>query len=226
MNEEPVRLEPTRGQQVPTSPAERVVVGFGALALLSGVVIALGNVLGDESETRAAASARPEAAASRAARPSTTPRPLREFWLQPGAPEPVTKPTDPYPYWGWIRPAVDLVIRQGPQADAPEVGILPAGEPAIAEEFPDHGGSAGWLHIVAPQPGGWVATVTADGEVVERLTSPAVTVSGDVSGVVAGAEGFSAYGWSPGLSDRPQPRFVAASADGLSWEQSDAPSSA
>jgi len=230
MIREPIRLEPTEGERLPASPGERAAVGMAALALVAGLAIALGNVFGGDGETSTAVStpaaeAAPDAKPS--ARPTRSPRPLREFWLQPGTPEAVTEPAPgtgaAYPFWGWIRPRVDLVIRHDPEPRAPEWGVLPAGELALAEEYPESIGDGGWLHVVGPQTQGWVATIDASGQLVERFTSPAVPLSGDVWGVAAGEEGFVAYGWSAGRSDQNLPPLIAASANGVSWEASDAP---
>lgn len=222
MTEEPIRLEPTEGQQVPVSSAERMAALLAALALVSGGVIALGNAFRGDGETGAASS--PSEAASRRAEETPTqtrsPRPLREFWLQPGAPDYPDPSEPPFPFWGLIRPGEDLVIRSRPQTGL-EVGILSAGTLAVAEEWPEVGGDGGWLRVTAPQPEGWVATVRNGHAVAERMTWPSVPVSGDVWGVTAGENGFVAYGWLPGRSDRPQRRFVASSADGLQWEEAD-----
>ncbi|MGH2357967.1 MAG: hypothetical protein ACRDGJ_08115, partial [Candidatus Limnocylindria bacterium] len=225
MTDEPFRLDPSEGQHVPTSPAERVVVGFAALALLSGVVIAFGNMLGSDGEAGAAStSATPAASvrATRAPRPTATPRPLREFWLQPVDPEPIP-PEELYGFNGFIRPLEDLVVRREPQAEAPEVGILPAGQVAMADELTDMTGGAGWLRISAPSPQGWVATVRDGSPLVESFTPQTGPVSADVWGMSAGDDGFVAYGWSPAVSTSGLHGMTAASRDGLSWESSLAP---
>lgn len=225
MNDEPIRLEPSEGQPVPTSSAERVVVGFAALALLSGVVIALGNALGPLDQTNVASSGAPApiARASETRRPTRSPRPLREFWLQPGAPERAEEPF--YWFWGLIRATENVTIRRDPQAGAPEVGLLAAGQLAMAEEWPEVAGDGGWLHIIGPEPRGWVAEMRENGPVIERLAPPAVPVSGEVWGLSAGAEGFLASAWSAGQSDQPQRQFVASSSDGLSWHESESAAS-
>jgi hypothetical protein len=218
------RLEPTEGQRTGGPPGERFVVGLAALALFAGLLIALGNFIGQRADLSSASSPtpRPTASSSPSARVFPTPRLLREMTLQPGGPGP--PPNEPIYFNGWVRANADLVVRANPQPDAIQLGVLTLGAVAFAEELPDGPpGDPGWLHIVAPQPEGWIATAEGGAQLVERIGPPEVPVSGDIWTIAGGEHGFLALGSSGGLSNQGLAPLVASSADGGRWQVAELP---
>jgi hypothetical protein len=215
-------LQPTEGQRLPTSSAERVMVGFAGVALCAGLLIAAGNLVGTDGEATAQSSAAPTAAsASRTPRPTRSPRPLREVAVTPSAvPPPADSPTT-YPFNGWIEANVDLIIHNQPAAEAREVGVLAAGAAAYAWELDpltDPAATEGWMRIEAPSPAGWIASRATDGSELVRRFAPTFTGSGDIGSILAGPTGFIAVAWPSEAAWTETPEtIVAHSGNGASW---------
>ncbi|MDQ2941876.1 MAG: hypothetical protein M3R05_06780 [Chloroflexota bacterium] len=221
-----LRLEPTEGTRTGGPPGERFVVGLALFALFAGLLIALGNFIGQRAAVSSAGSPRPSpTASSTPAWPVSTPRLLREVTVQPGA-APTQAPTQ-QTFTGGIRAKADLIIRANPEVNAIQFGVLAQGALAFAEEMPDPPpGKLGWLHILAPEPQGWVATTEGGAQLVVRLGSAPAPVSGDIWAMVGGGDRFLAVGWPAVTSTQPLEPLIAASADGDAWQIADLPASA
>ena len=221
------RLEPTEGKRTGGPPGERFVVGLALFALFTGLLIALGNLIGQRAAVSSAGSPAPSPTAS--STPAWPPLPpshlLREVTLQPGAVP--TQAPQPNLFSGGIRAKGDLIVRANPEIDAIPLGTLAQGALAFAEEMSEPPpGRLGWLHILAPSPQGWVATTEGGGQLVERLGSAPVPLSGDIWTVIGGADGFLAVGWPAGTSAQQLEPLIAASAHGDAWQVADLPASA
>ena len=217
------RLDPAQGQRTGGPPGERFVVALAALALFSGVLIALGNLIGHGAEVSSASPSPPGPTPS--ASPSATALPpahlLREMTVQPGGPGP--SPDEPILFNGWVRANADAIIRANPQPDAIQLGVLTQGEVAYAEELPEQPpGELGWLHLTAPDQG-WVATTEGGAQLVERIGYSTVPVSGDIWAAAGGDTGFVAVGIGAGMSNESLPALVASSADGHAWQTGNPP---
>lgn len=221
------RLEPTEGKRTGGPPGERFVVGLALFALFTGLLIALGNLVGQRAAVSSAGSPAPSPTAS--STPAWPPLPpshlLREVTLQPRAVP--TQAPQPNLFSGGIRARGDLIVRANPEIDAIPLGTLAQGALAFAEEMSEPPpGELGWLHILAPSPQGWVATTEGGGQLVDRLGFAPVPVSGDIWGVSGGGDQFLAVGWRSGISTQPQEPLIAASSDGDAWQAADLPPSA
>jgi hypothetical protein len=89
------RLEPTEGQRTGGPPGDRLIVGLALFALVAGLLIALGNLVGQRAGTSSGSpTPSPSASSTPAAvRPVSTPRLLRELTLQAG-PVPTQAPSE------------------------------------------------------------------------------------------------------------------------------------
>jgi hypothetical protein len=207
------RLEMSQGTQPPSGLGERVLVGLAAVALVGGVLIALGNAVTDDDEV-AQASPTASVAPSRTPQPVATPAPPRVATVVEPDVE-IVPFQDPYRFGGWIRALRDLVIRQRPAMDAPEIGVLKTNDVARASQQDAQDDDAGWLSLDESQ--GWVATV-ADGEpLAHRYEYPRFESSGWVNRLTAGPGGFVATltrSGDPYVNQFPAP---AVSTDGARW---------
>jgi hypothetical protein len=221
------RLEPTEGQRTGGPPGDRLIVGLALFALVAGLLIALGNFVGERAGVSSdSPTPSPSASSSpTAVWPVATPYLLRELTLQPGA-VPTAAPSEQSYFTGGIRPKADLVVRANPDVESIQLGVLPQGTLAYAEESPDQPpGEMGWLHILAPRPEGWVASTEGGAELVERLAPAPVPSSGDIWGVSGGGDRFLAVGWQNDASSQLSKPLTAMSADGNAWQRVDLPAS-
>jgi hypothetical protein len=212
-DDERVVLDPREGERVSGSSGERAVVGIAAIALLGGLLIVAGNFvasLGGDQAGREAATATATERPSPTARPSPTPRPLREFTIAPGTPPPPRSISNAF--YGFIEAQVDLVMRDRPQSDATEVGLLATGELAFAEE---QATDSDWYHVTAPEGSGWVQVSDGSTTFAERITSD-IPTGPDVWSLTAGAEGYVAFA-SRYTPENPSGQLVLSSPDGVSW---------
>jgi hypothetical protein len=212
-DDERLVLDPREGERVSGSNGERAVVGIAAIALLGGLLIVAANFVtsigGDQAGVDSASATATEQP-SRTARPSPTPRPLREFTIAPGTPPPPR--VFPNEFFGFIEAKVDVVLRDRPQADANEVGLLSAGELA----FTDRGDSE-WYHVTAQDAVGWVQISDGSTTLIEPITSD-VPTGPEVWSLTAGAEGYVAFA-SRYTPENPSGQLVLYSPDGVSWSE-------
>jgi hypothetical protein len=206
-------LEMSPGLEPPSGIGDRILVGIAALALVGGLFIAVVNALPDDEEA-ARASAAPSESPSASPPLVPTPQPPRVATVQPGEIE-VPAPDSPSTFYGWIRTAVDIVIRVSPEPDATQIGVLEAGMLAFADQQGEPSDEPGWLSL-QDRPG-WIATV-ADGEqLVHRYEYPRYRGSGSIDTISAGPQGFVAMIRPPSGPDvypRPAP---ATSVNGAQW---------
>lgn len=195
-------------------------MALAALALLVGGLIVAGNLLPKKDEVASASdSPQPTEQPSRTPRPTLaptpkprpTPAPL-ELVLEP-APVPTVEPTL---FSGWIRAKVELQILGAPELGSAPIEVLAKGELISASEHPDYLGGEGWLTVSA----GWIATREAGVDLVDRYPQPPFAVSGQISTVAAGPDGFVGIG---GTSAAYPPSMLISSADGARWQVASAP---
>jgi len=221
------RLEPTEGERTGGPPGDRLIVGLALFALVAGVLIALSNFVGERAAISSGSpTPSPSTSSSPAAVwPVSTPRLLRELTLQAG-PVPTPALGEPNFFSGGIRANADLIIHATPDLESIEFGALPRGTLAYAEESPDQPpGELGWLHILAPQPEGWVASTEGGAELVDRLVAAPGPASADIWAVSGGEDRFLAVGWQNDASSQLSRPLTAASSDGDAWHRADLPAS-
>jgi hypothetical protein len=218
---EPARFETTHGNRAPTSVGERLVVGLGALALLGGLLIAVGNVvdldrvIGSASPTPAV-TADPTPRPSRTPRPSPTPRPPQVVTLDDDTPL-GDAPDEPDYFFGWVRAREEVVIRSLPAPDGSELARLAPGEVLQAERT-DGPDEDGWLMVWMDGTPGYVPTMVDDRQAVDVFvdTQP---YGGGVWRVAAGDNGFLATGIPPQVDTTYPGTILGASDGGGSWEE-------
>ena len=122
------RLEPTEGERTGGPPGDRLIVGLALFALVAGVLIALGNFVGERAAISSGSpTPSPSTSSSPAAVwPVSTPRLLRELTLQAG-PVPTPALGEPNFFSGGIRANADLIIHATPDLESIEFGALPRG---------------------------------------------------------------------------------------------------
>ena len=216
-NRHPFPLETESGVRPRSAVTDRVLVGLAGIALVGGVLIAAGNVLRHDPKT-ASASVAPSTQ-SRAPEPLPTPRPLQVVNVEPGTPP--FLPAQPVAFGGWVRATTDIVIHASPQPKAPAVGTLRRGDVAYAEQHAEVTADPQWLNVTEPQSG-WIH----DANQVVRYESSQFQVSGTISGIAAGPDGFVALGHPPDASDQNQSADPLFSGDGIGWRAESAVSSA
>lgn len=209
-----VPLETTGGWQPAPSGGERILVALAAVALVGGLLIVGGNVLHrDDGVSAASTSPRPTA------RPSptddSTPAPI-ELSLIPASPP--AQQTPDSQFYGWIRANVDLPIMSSTGDVATTLGTLPAGAVAYAGEDQVPSGDRGWLSIQAPEPTGWVATLDAGTELAQRYVPDPYPVTGSISAMAGGPQGFLAIAQRSGQSDNYPATQIFTSRDGIDWQ--------
>lgn len=213
-----IPIETSEGHRPPSPATDRLLIGLASVALMGGLLIAAGNLVGPDDDGLSVASGSPAATArpSRTPRPSPSPRPRIVFTVEPGTPTPATPP--PPSFSGWIRATTDLVVRTRAAPDAPEAGVLATGAVAFAEAWPGEApAEGGWLHVMAPAPQGWIATSGETADLVERYQQGPTPSSAYVWELLAGAEGFVAMAMPPVTSDPYPAPVLLFSADGTRW---------
>ncbi len=222
MNPDGLPFETSAGHRPPNSGADRFMVVLAVVVLLGAVLIIVGKVLprGHESAratptASVATTSESIAQPSRTPTPTPTPRPLGLVILLPGTPP--SPSSQGYQFNGWVRAKTDVIMHDNPTLGSND-GTLTKGSLAFAwEDLTQASGDLGWLYVQDPQPGGWIATTPDGSSLVERFVSQPVTNSGDISGLVAGPNGYLAVASRPMRSDAVgQARWVA-SPDGAHW---------
>lgn len=212
-------IETVEGLRPRGTFGERLLIGVAGVALLGGVLVAVGNVLPEAPE---AARASPSAAAisSGPAHPSPTPRTRREPRTVTLArvPEFTQMPFDDV-FYGWIRTTGEVPLY--PQADdqLTPTETLPPGYVAHASGMggPGTEGLENWLSIDTAMPSGWIDA--SDPALVERFSEAAAyRGSTDLYGIAAGPNGFVAWG-----SDARGGVVIYGSADGATWSPGEVP---
>jgi hypothetical protein len=211
-----VTLDPREGERISGSGGERAVVMIAAIALLGGLLIVAGNVIGSfvgDPVAAASAGADPTERPDRTPRPSPTPRPLRDFTLTPGTPP--SPRVDIVTFSGFIEAREDLVLRSTPAVDGIDVGVLPEGQLVYAEE---RGARGDWLYVTTRNGSGWI-DASGEGATagVERISQEPLPAA-DVLSIAAGGDGFVAPVWRT-TADHPYAAGVLSSADGIAWHE-------
>lgn len=208
------------GDRPSSNVGDRLIIGLAVLALLGGLLIAAGNVVGGwfgdstaAGSPTAVASAPP--AATRTARPSPTERALREFTLLPG--EPPEQPVFDHQPTYWVEAFVELPVRSGPADTAARIGRIQPGEVVLAA--PPEPDNAIWFSIQdGAELGGWIRVVDAGDEPLARYAPVASgRYGGGISGIAAGPSGFVAHAWGPSDAFESPHSFTLYSADGEAW---------
>jgi len=221
---EEIPVETVGGTRPSTAVGDRLMIGLAALALLGGLLIAAGNVLGGlfddavavESPTTSSA-ATPDREAT--PRPTRTERPLREITLVPG--EPPEQPDSNFTPTYWVEVTRQIVVRSAASDQAAMQGVLDDGDVVLASQRSSE--DAEWLAIDGPE-GGWIRIAGKNGEPRARIAPAAQGhLSGNVFGIAAGPNGFVAHGWGPGTAFA-QPTGVALySPNGEEWTEAEMP---
>lgn len=210
------RVEPemSSGTQPPSGLGDRILVGLAILALGTGGLVAVSNVLPDETDLATASASQPSIA-TRTIRPTPTARPPRVAIVEQPERE-IFPPDELRGYSGWIRANVDLTIYHTPDRAGPEAGLLPAGGIALAGQQDQSAEDPGWLYLQPPHSG-WIGSVIGQTQLVQRYPYPQPPYSGFFTDLVAAPDGFLALLQPP--SDPPDyPSILpAVSTDGEDW---------
>jgi hypothetical protein len=216
-----IPLETAEGPGSGGGIGDRLVVALAALALLGGVLILVGKGLGADRHPSASSSPHPSSAASGIAQASPTPGgALQVIPLQQG-PVPSAEPESPQPFTGWIRLERQLPLYQDATASEKPIGSLAKGALAFAEEQPDRGDGVDWMQIDVPSPNGFIAAGMGRTLFVHRYLATPAAYGGGIGGIAAGPRGFVAWGNSGTRSNQQPMQFVAASANGRTWQAAD-----
>jgi hypothetical protein len=212
-------VEVSPGMQPSSGAGDRILVGLAVLALLGGLAIVAGKVLPNPDDV-GQASVAPSGIPNRTPRPAPTPAPARVLSvIEPDfSPEPVNQVVT---FNGWVRAKADLVIRETPALDGADLGVFAAGEAAQADQQDQPADEPGWMFLQNRLVVGWIATIEDGRQLVDRFSSPRYPISGWVSSVVAGADGFVALGSQGGDNYLYRPPTPLASRDGATWQPAD-----
>jgi hypothetical protein len=208
-------LEMSPGVQPPSGLGDRILVFVAGIALVGGLLIAMANALPDAEEA-AQASVAPTSTPAPTPQPSPTPAPPRVMTIgqPPFEVQPVPQSTT---FNGWIRAEVDVVVHAVANLDAAETGVLRAGDFAYADQQSQPSDEPGWLYLQPPAPQGWIATTEGGTPLVTRFSDPHYQVSGFISSLTAGPDGFVALAFPPGDNYSYGPARPVVSADGAAW---------
>jgi hypothetical protein len=208
-------LEMSPGVQPPSGLGDRILVFVAGIALVGGLVIAMANALPDAEEV-AQASVAPSSTPARTPQPSPTPAPPRVVTIgqPPFEVQPVPQSGS---FNGWIRAEVDVVVHVVAKLDGAEAGVLRAGDFAYADQQNQPADEPGWLYLQPPAPQGWIATIDGGTPLVTRFSDPHYSVSGFISSLTAGPDGFVALAFPPGDNYTYGPARPVVSADGAVW---------
>jgi len=219
-----IPVETTEGRHGGSGMGDRLLVGLAGLALVSGILIVAGKGLNGQPDTAShsgAPSATPFAGAT------GTPEASPAVVTVESRPLPSPRPPSPASFSGWIRVKRDLPVYDDRRTDANRIGSLPKGSLAYAEDPPEpaagsqSSGGIQWLIVDQPSPQGYIAGAKGGESYVQRLVPSPSPLGGSVNGLAAGPNGFVAWGYQSGASDKPQQAFLATSADGRSWQPAD-----
>jgi hypothetical protein len=216
---EDIQIETTFGRRPASTAGERLMVGLAALALLAGALIAITNMLPGGSTEASQATA--SSSASRTARPTATPPPLRTIQLA-GETPPAPAPND-NSYGGWVRALERIPVWSSHSSNASRVGTLWPGQAAWGETAPRSEGGPEWMQI-SGQEVGWIRSEVA-GRAAVRRYSGAHRTGASIDFLVAGEGRFAAHGWGP-TSVGNDGAVIVDSADGARWSAGLYPSAA
>ena len=220
---EEIPVETVGGIRPSSSVGDRLMIGLASLALLGGLLIAAGNVLGGLFDDAVAAesptpSFAPTPDGAVTPRPTRTERPLREITVVPG--EPPVPPVYDFTTTYWVEVTHEIVLRSAASDQAAVQGVLDAGDVVLAT--PRSSDEAEWFSIQDGTEGGWIRIIGKNGEPRARIAPVAQGhLSGSISGIAAGPDGFVAHGWAPGSADAPPAGIALYSATGEEWTVAD-----
>jgi hypothetical protein len=215
-----VSIETGQGRSSSSGIGDRLVLGIAVLALLGGVFIIGGKVVGDR--LTAAASVSPSAQPSRPAGPTSSDSlPPLVFTLQAGPLPDV--PVLPPSFNGWVRALRDVPIYSSPDRASTRVGLLKKG--AIAYGTENYGplllppdGTNRWIQL-QDNLGSYALVSAGKTRYLELLGSANAGQDGYIQDLIAGADRFAAVGWQPGTGESGS-QFMAVSTDAETWETS------
>jgi hypothetical protein len=217
-------VETVAGSRPSSTLGDRLMIALAATALLGGLLIAAGNILGTDdgvaaaSPSQAGQTDRPE----RTPRPSPTPRALREVTLEPGEPP---GPPQSYAFTTtyWVETLRKTPILDASSDDAGLIELLPPGAVITAERFSAETDLT-WLVVFRDEQQGWIRVLDEQGEPLVRL-APVVqgSFSGEIVDIAAGPNGFVAHAWAPARGPAQPAPFTASSTDGEVWTASSPP---
>ena len=212
-------VETSPGMQPSGGAGDRILVGLALIALLSGLAIVAAKVLPNPDNV-AQASAAPSGISNGTPRPQPTPAPARVLTvIEPdSSPEPVNQLVT---FNGWVRAKADLVIRATPALDGNDLGVFAAGEAAQADQQDQPADEPGWMFLQNRLVVGWIATIEGGRQLVDRFSTSRYPISGWVSSVVAGPDGFVALGSQGGDNYVYRPLTPLTSSDGATWQTAD-----
>ena len=210
-------LEMSPGVQPPSGLGDRILVFVAGIALVGGLLIAMVNALPDAEEV-AQASVAPSG--TPAPTPTPTPEPPRVLTIGP-PPFEVQPAPQTSSFSGWVRAEVDIPVYAVAKLDGTETGVLHAGDIAYADQESQPADEPGWLYLQPPAPQGWIATIDAGEQLVTRFSTPHYQVSGFISSLTAGPDGFVALAFPPGDSYTYGPARPVVSTDGAVWRDGD-----
>jgi hypothetical protein len=202
----PPHLETESGMRPRSAISDRVLVGLAGIALIGGMLIAVGNVLRGDHQAASASLAPP---ASQSGAPGPTPPPLQVVQLEPGT---LAESPTQFAFTGWVRAKADMVILASPELQAPALATLRKGELAYAAQHDEVVADPPWLSITEPEPG-WIR----DANLVIRYGTAKYQVSSTIYGLAAGPDGFLALGHPPDASSGNQSADPIYSSDGIGW---------
>jgi hypothetical protein len=212
-------VEMSPGMQPSGGAGDRILVGLALIALLGGLAILAVKVF-PNPENVAQASVGPSGLPIGTARPAPTPAPARVLTvIEPDAnPAPMDQPVM---FSGWIRAKADLVVRATPALDGTDLGVFARGEAAQADQQDQPAEEPGWLFLQNRSLVGWIATIEGGRDLVDRYGYARYPISGYVTSVAAGPEGFVALASQPGDTYVYHPLTPVASSDGATWQAAD-----
>ena len=202
--------------------AQGIAVVVGALVLLVVAGVLAISLLGA-----------PRAVGESSPSPSpSAPAPTESSSPRPSASNADASPSPSPPPMALDRPFAatslvnDLRIRALPGDGAP-VGELDAGDVVLVQGETEELDGIDWYSVTASgtdEPtSGWVSAGPADDPYLELHWTLAHMVPATVDGMAGGEAGYLAWGFNARESTEQPTRFVAVSADGSSWQLSEAP---
>lgn len=199
-----------RGSPATRTTGERLLVLLAVTVLLGGILIAVGNAFGPDTDEIAQHSPAPSEGDPQPSTPASNVGLPHQLVLVPGDPPPITLPESCCPEF-YVRALRSLPIH-GTDPDGPIVGSVEAGEVVAALEDDV---LAGWLRLIDHLPSGWIAVT--DGAAALAEVYPATRPPSGYASLALGAgdRGFVAVGTlDDGRGD------LYTSTDGDSWTRS------
>ena len=210
-----IPLSTAEGRRPASTSGDRLMVGLAIIALLGGVLIAIGRLLPEAPPQTSQATATPVESvipASRTPRPSPSPRPPRTTLVEEG-PIPQITPDEQF-FGGWVRLRDKVAVHSSPTTASNITNTLHRGSAAYLYAAPDEeGGEPGWLQVQAPgDGGGWIEADPDDEGLFDRFDYHGAS-PGSLYKLAAGPGGFVGIG-----NEADGTSLWLSSSDGAQWE--------